>query len=256
MIDLHVHTNHSCDSIVKIEEYCEKAIQIGLKYICFTDHVDFNKTDCGYGYYNASRFFNEFNNAKEKFSGKLNILSGIEFAEPHIYKKEFDKYRKLPYDFLLGSIHYWIEDMFPSEMIKNNIPVETAFEKYWEEVYKAVTYGGFDSIAHIDFPKRYYKKRIWERDQIYDIFKEMVKNDIALEINTSSLRSGLSETMPDKEFLKIYEDAGGIKITIGADTHLIEDLSAGYDYASSLITGKLKSVVYINREPKFESELF
>lgn len=45
MIDLHVHTHHSCDSEVKFEEYCEKATQIGLKYICFTDHIDFNKAD-------------------------------------------------------------------------------------------------------------------------------------------------------------------------------------------------------------------
>jgi len=86
MIDLHVHTHHSCDSKVEIEEYCEKAIQLGLKYICFTDHVDFNKADYGYGYYDASKFFSEFNKAKDKYSGKLNILSGIEFAEPHIHK--------------------------------------------------------------------------------------------------------------------------------------------------------------------------
>jgi len=77
----------------------------------------------------------------------------------------------------------------------------------------------------------------------------MVKNDIALEINTSTLRKGFSETMPGKEFLNIYEDAGGIKVTVGADTHLADDLSAGCDYAGSLITGRLKSVVYIARKP-------
>lgn len=79
----------------------------------------------------------------------------------------------------------------------------------------------------------------------------MVKNDIALEINTSSLRKGLSETMPGRDLLKIYEDAGGIKVTIGGDTHLADDLSAGYAYASSLVTGRLKSVVYIGRKPVF-----
>ena len=255
MVDLHVHTHHSCDSEVKIEEYCEKAIQLGLKYICFTDHVDFNKNDSGYGYYNAGKFFDEYSKAKDKFSDKLNILSGIEFAEPHIYKKEFDEFRKLPYDFILGSVHYWINDMFPDELARNNFPAEAAFEKYWEEVYKAVSYGGFDAIAHFDFPKRYYKKCIWEREQIYDIFREMVKNSISLEINTSTLRKGLSETMPGKEFLKLYEDAGGIYVTIGADTHLADDLSAGYDFASSLVTGRLKSVVYIGRKPKLISKI-
>lgn len=41
--------------------------------------------------------------------------------------------------------------MFPSELVKADIPVEIIFDKYWEEVCKAVSYGGFDSTAHIDF---------------------------------------------------------------------------------------------------------
>lgn len=256
MIDLHVHTQYSCDSTVRIDEYCKKALQIGIKCICFTDHIDFNKADDGYGYYDANKFFKEFNTAKEKYSDKLMILSGIEFAEPHIYRKEFDKCQKLPYDFILGSIHFWIDNMFPSQMIKNNFPIDVSFERYWKEVYKAVEYGGFDSIAHIDFPKRYYKECIWSKTQMYDIFNVMVTNNIALEINTSSLRKGLTKCMPDKEFLEIYEDVGGVKVTIGADTHTVEELAAGYEYAKSIITAKLKSIIFIKRIARYEDELF
>lgn len=256
MIDLHVHTQHSCDSNVSIDEYCKKALQIDLKCICFTDHIDFNKADDGYGYYDANKFFNEFNTAKEKYSDTLMILSGIEFGEPHIYRKEFDEFRKLPYDFILGTIHFWIDNLFPSKMIKNNFPIDVAFDRYWEEVYKIVEYGGFDSFAHIDFPKRYYKECIWSKLQIRNIFKVMVKNNIALEINTSSLRKGLTESMPDKEFLEIYEDVGGVTITIGADTHTVEELAADYEYAKSIITPKLKSVIFIKRIAEFEDELF
>jgi len=254
MIDLHVHTHHSCDSKTSIDEYCKKAIEVGIKCICFTDHIDFNKADYGYGYYDIDKFFREFNIASDEYSDKLKILSGIEFAEPHIYKKEFDEFRKLPYDFILGSIHFWIDDMFPSQMIKKNYPVDVAFERYWEEVYKAVSYGGFDSMAHIDFPKRYYKSCIWSKPQIHDILSAMVKNDIALEINTSSLRKGLDETMPGKEFLEIYKEVGGVKVTLGADTHCTEELASGYEYANSLILQGLKSTIYINRESKFLDE--
>ena len=42
MIDLHVHTHHSCDSTASMDKYCKKAIRNGVKYICFTDRVDFN----------------------------------------------------------------------------------------------------------------------------------------------------------------------------------------------------------------------
>ncbi|MFP4661759.1 MAG: histidinol-phosphatase HisJ family protein [Halanaerobiales bacterium] len=255
MIDLHVHTHHSCDSLVSIDKYCKKAIDMGVRYICFTDHIDFNTTDEGFGYYNKDKFFDEFNIAKEKYDDKLTILSGIEFSEPHIYREEFEEFSQYPYDFILGSIHFWVNDMFPSELIKANYPIEDAFKRYWEEVYKAVTIGGFDSLAHIDFPKRYYQESLWEKSEMEDIFKAMVENNIALEINTSSMRKGLAESMPDKDLLDIYSYAGGIMITLGADTHLLNDLAADYDYARSLITGNLRSTVFIERKANYLDEL-
>lgn len=249
MIDLHVHTHHSCDSRVTMEEYCQEALARGVHTLCFTDHLDFNPVDDGFQYYHADKFFDEFERARDKYSDKLSVLCGIEFAEPHVYRKEFEHYSRLPYDFILGSIHFWMLDMFPSQLVKTDIPIETVFEKYWEEVYKAVSYGGFDAMAHFDFPKRYYPNCIWSRKQIKDIFMQMVKNEIALEINTSSLRKGLTESMPDTELLAIYKEAGGTKTTIGADTHRAEDLSANYDHAIALVKQPLKNIVYIQRKP-------
>ncbi|HLV10785.1 MAG TPA: PHP domain-containing protein [Halanaerobiales bacterium] len=173
-----------------------------------------------------------------------------------MFSKEAITRESEPYDFILGSVHFWIDNMFPSQMVENNFPVDIAFERYWEEVYKAVECGGFDAIAHIDFPKRYYKKSILSEVQMRDIFKVMVANNIALEINTSSLRKGLKESMPDKDFLKLYKDTGGIKVTLGSDAHRVKDLASGYNYARAIIMEKLNSTVFINRRPKFEDELW
>ena len=40
LFDCHVHPDFSLDASGTIEEYCEKALQIGLKGICFTSHFD------------------------------------------------------------------------------------------------------------------------------------------------------------------------------------------------------------------------
>ena len=95
---MHIHTKHSCDSAVDLETYCLKAIREGVGIICFTDHVDSNPNDVGYEYYNAEKYFNEFNMAKEKYGKKLTILSGIEFAEPHAYPEILSYYASLDYD--------------------------------------------------------------------------------------------------------------------------------------------------------------
>ena len=40
-IDYHLHTNYSDDSIYEMEALVKDAIELGLKEICFTDHVDY-----------------------------------------------------------------------------------------------------------------------------------------------------------------------------------------------------------------------
>ncbi|MGB7366155.1 PHP domain-containing protein, partial [Carnobacterium jeotgali] len=39
--DYHVHSDYSDDSWYLMEDVVKDAIQLGLKEICFTDHVDY-----------------------------------------------------------------------------------------------------------------------------------------------------------------------------------------------------------------------
>mgnify|MGYP000802132683 CR=1 FL=1 len=41
LADYHVHTEFSNDSIYPMEEVVKDAILLGIKDICFTDHVDY-----------------------------------------------------------------------------------------------------------------------------------------------------------------------------------------------------------------------
>jgi len=233
--DMHIHTKYSCDSPIGLEAYCLKAIREGIGIICFTDHVDSNPNDVGYGFYNAEKYFNEFDIVKEKYGRELTILSGIEFAEPHTYPEILSRYSSFNYDYIMSTIHFWYENMYPSAMLDAGISTKICYEYYWEEVLKAVVAGGFDCLGHMDFPKRYYKQLVFDQDKIAEIFSEMVGKNISLEINTSTLRQNLAETMPDKELLSIYRDCGGRYVTTGSDTHIPDDLSYGYEYVKKLI---------------------
>jgi histidinol-phosphatase (PHP family) len=79
----------------------------------------------------------------------------------------------------------------------------------------------------------------------------MLKKNIVLEINTSSIRKGISEPMPGEEILKIYKQCGGEYVTIGSDAHEKEHLFADYSTAQNLIEKLgLKQVVFIKRQMK------
>lgn len=255
--DMHVHTHHSCDSDATMESYCMKARAEGVSTVCFTDHVDYNPADSGYGFYRPVAYFDEFNRVRDKYAGSVTLLAGLEFAEPHAYRAEFEELLKLPYDFVIGSVHYWYRDMFPSEMIKLNIPIEASCREYWKKIRDAVSYGGFDSLGHIDFPKRYFGRMPYDDGLIEEAFAAMVRNGICLEINTSSLRKGLDETMPGRLLLERYAASGGCRVTLGADAHSPDDLAAGHADAARLAGECGLSVVFFKeRQPLIISQIF
>lgn len=248
MRDMHIHTEFSCDSDAKMEDYIEKAKTSGIGTICFTDHVDLNINDYGYNYYSADRFWRQFNEIKNNVDVPVEILAGIEFGEPHLYEKNLKELTKYPYDFVIGSIH-WIGDMFPCQKVKEQYSAKEFYTLYWQEVLKTVQTGGFDALGHIDFPKRYYGEIYYEETVINEIFRNLFDKDLVIEINTSSLRKGHAQTMPGKELLEIYKANGGKYVTIGSDAHVVEDIGADYTTAKSLLEEVgLQEVIYRQRK--------
>jgi len=250
--DVHVHTKHSCDSQAELEAYCVRAIETNVYTLCFTDHVDHNPNDDGLGFYNPEAFFRDFQRVKEKYQDRLTLLCGMEFAEPHRYPDELARFAALPYDFILGSVHFWYKDMFPSQLVKTGVPVELCYARYWDVVLAAVQAGGFDSLAHIDFPKRYYKQLIIDKEKLHEICSAMVENQICMEINTSTLRKNMPEPMPGRDILAIYRSCGGRYVTVGSDAHHPDELAAGRAQARELIDHfGLEEVIFVQRQMSF-----
>ena len=120
---------------------------------------------------------------------------------------------------------------------------------YFREVYCAVRHGGFQSLGHLDFPKRYFGKSPLDTGLMEDIFRLMAEREILLEINTSALRKGLREPMPSRELLRMYRDAGNRDVTIGSDAHFVEDLAADNQVAQALIQELgLREVVFLQKQ--------
>lgn len=227
--DLHIHTSISEDSTENFENYCKRALALGVDCICYTDHIDNNPMDLGYGFYRSDRYFDGVEAMRQKYSDRLIILAGAEFSEPHVYPREFDACRARPYDFIIGSVHYWYKDLFPSVMVQKGVSLEDCYAHYWEEIRRAVAFGGFDALGHMDFPKRYYRGLLYDEACVAEIFSLMVRNGIVPEVNTSSLRKGLDTAMPDERFLQIYAACGGKYYTTGSDAHFACDLYADID---------------------------
>ena len=105
--DYHVHSSFSFDSEESPRAIVEKAIALGMKQICFTDHQDFNWPIEGESpYIDFPKYFEALNSLRNEYSSKINILKGVELG---LTSDNFSLCHKLldsyVFDFVIGSCH-------------------------------------------------------------------------------------------------------------------------------------------------------
>lgn len=247
--DMHLHTTFSCDASATMEDHVRNAIVMGLTHVCFTDHFDANPADEGYGYYRTDAYLDETARLQDLYGEHIRILRGLEFAEPHRHPAEFEKMTTYPYDFILGSVH-WLGDFFVLDKTRvSEFEPEALEALYYAESEAMTAYGGFDAVAHLDYLRRATGREVWPEDVLRRVFGNMVKNSIALEINTQHVRRGLGNAFPPPALARLYAECGGTRITFGSDGHHPPDTASGIAETSPTymeIPG-LVSGVYIGR---------
>ncbi len=246
--DSHTHSSFSFDAEVPMEDMVKGAVKKNINVITFTDHCDV------IGIYDEKKFESvleeeipksvaESKRLKEVYSDKIKVLTGVELGEPtHSPEKTKVALGLGDYDFILASTHEVRdrEDFYFLEYNENNI--DTLLTEYFNEQLEVVKWNGFDSLAHFDYPARYIAERTDIKldyskynDVIDEILSTLIKNNKALEINTSTITKPLSRPMPDKNILKRYKELGGYLITLGSDAHTVEALSQDFDKAFEIL---------------------
>ncbi|KGM44568.1 histidinol-phosphatase HisJ family protein [Neobacillus niacini] len=238
LMDYHHHTNHSFDSTASMVEVCKRAIENGIIEICFTEHFSVNPLAPTYGHMVFEKYLDEIRACQEQFNSQLTIKAGIELCEPHLLKNQYDEIlQPLNLDFILGSVHN-LNNQKLRLALKEDHP--TAYKRYFNELYQMVSTADIDIIAHFDLMKRYaYKEHglyVFQehREKFEQILKKAIDRNIGMEINTSGLRTGLKQTLPSIEIIQLYKELGGEILTIGSDSHTVEDVGANIAAAYEL----------------------
>ena len=236
MFDYHVHTEFSVDCKVPMVDSCRAAIAADVTEIAFTDHVDSQLSDMGYGYYRAEDYFRSLESARAEFGDRLTVLAGAEVdfhtdtaADVERFMAQYGR----EYDFVIGSVHYGAGGAIIFPEVFGGRTLDDVFLPYFDQVEAAVATGWFDSIGHLDIPKRYAPRthRTYDplvyRDRLNEVFATMIEKGVAFEINTSGLRQAPKTSMPGPAVVRWYAEAGGKRITTGTDSHAAQTVGAG-----------------------------
>lgn len=239
-IDLHMHTSSSFDGNYSAAMMCESAIENGLATIAITDHFDVDFFERHNLDFRQKSSYEDICFVKDILSDKIRILRGIEMGQPTydlaLTEKSLARYE---YDFVIGSIHNPRNqpdygDFDYAALAQDEI--YAMLDNYFEEELMLAKWNGFDTFAHLTYPMRYIvqagrKDIVLDRynDITDEIFKVLVANGKALEINTSGLRQPIGKTMPTENYVKRFKDLGGEFLTLGSDAHFTEHVGAGID---------------------------
>lgn len=265
LCDLHIHSNNSFDAESSVNEICESAVKRSLYAIAITDHCEapdiIKGEDCEYGCFDKliPNSIKEAQLAKAKYNEKLKVLCGIELGEPMHDKSCTQKALSYgEYDFILASVHNLrnMEDFYFLDYTK--LDINELLEKYFDELIETASFEYFDSLAHLTYPLRYILAQTGKlpdlsifSEQIDTIYKILIENNKALEINVSGLFKELKTTLPDLELVRRFKELGGKYITIGTDSHNADSVGKGIKEGIEVAkkAGFKQYTIYENHKP-------
>jgi histidinol-phosphatase (PHP family) len=237
--DYHVHTEWSYDAPRgSMEKSCERALELGLPAIAFTDHADFVTVNPGQYCVDIGGYLEAVERCRSRFKG-LRIVTGVELGEPHWFPEETRSVLAAGrLDQVLGSVHCVRIDgqILDASQLKTSPAVDPkAFtESFYAETLAMLEAGQpFGTLAHIDYPKRYwpdYREADFE-EQLRGILAEAARREIVLEVNTT--RGNV--LCPSQTVLRWWRDAGGEAVSFGSDAHDPARVAAGFEQAARMV---------------------
>jgi len=243
MLDGHVHTvycGHACGTM---EDYVLAAVGRGLSGIVFLEHLE-----VGIDYPHRTwltpedfvRFRNEARALRERFSGRIEVMAGIEAGWNPERGEEIAALAAgggwdrvgLSFHFLeIGGNHYNLVSRqdFNLEAFAR-LGAERVLDRYFDGLEAALETVRADTLCHLDAPLRYLPGVDIEKshgNRLLRILEKIRSLGVALEVNCSGfpLRR---EPFPSFSLLRTARDMG-IPFTLGSDAHRPEDVGRGFD---------------------------
>ena len=251
-IDLHNHTTRCNHATGTVDEYIQKAINLGIDIYGFSEHapMDFDKK-YRISFEEMSSYESEIVQAKERYKDSIDIRLGyeVDFLPEYID----DRVLNAKVDYLIGSVHFLDKWGFDNpEFIGQwqSRDIDDIYKEYFEAISAMAKSGIFDIVGHFDLIKVFkFLPKADIKILAKDALREIKKADMILEINSAGVRKPIGEAYPSKSILELAYEMD-IPITFGSDAHSVEQVGFAYEIVLSMAKeiGYSKAVTFKNRD--------
>ena len=241
MIDYHLHTPLCNHAEGELEAYILQAIKLGLKDICFLDHLTIS--DAGKHLSMPPEqvpfYFKAVRQAGVKYQELIEVKVGLEIDFNPEHAAEVEEIAG-SHDFdVIGSSLHFFDDVdvvrHKAAWYRGEGNTDEVYARYYDLIQEMLTYDYFDVICHFDLIKKSKRRPSISLDkQVDDILTVMKKKNIAVEINSSGYNHRTQEAYPAPEIIDRCVELG-VGLTLGSDAHRPEEVGRYYDRVLPLL---------------------
>jgi histidinol-phosphatase (PHP family) len=259
--DNHVHSEYSWDAFQgAMEASCERAVEIGLPSIAFTEHADFSVSTLPSAFrlpkqwepytehhddgrrvltppdIDLTGYLATLERCRDRFP-QLRILSGVELSEAHWHPERTAQLLKRGrFDRVLASLHTASlrdEDYTDVSWSLEASDPSAVYRAYLAEAVRLIEeFDGFEVLTHIDYPVRY-----WPHERVPFELSEF-ETDIRLVLRTLARADKIMEfntRVPlDPRVVGWWREEGGKGVSFASDAHLPEAVGHGFKEAAEV----------------------
>ncbi|QFP75928.1 histidinol-phosphatase HisJ family protein [Deinococcus sp. AJ005] len=242
LFDSHLHTPLCGHATGTPREYAQAALDAGLAGLCFTDHCPMP------AWYDApwrmrldqlQEYVDEVRAVQADFAGRLDVRLGLE-ADFHPGTERFVEglLSAHDWDYVIGSVHYigaWGFDNpeFVAEYEARDLA--GLYGDYYALIEGAARSGLFDSIGHLDLPKKFGHRDLGGA-AVLRALEAIAEAGLALDFNTAGWRKPVAEAYPSPDLVGEAVKRG-IPFVLGSDAHQPGEVGYRFGDAAALIAG-------------------
>ena len=265
IVDCHVHSDFSPDSVVPARTLVQEARNKGLGGITLTDHIDFDYPNKPGAHVFDPQERSSTLSALQKEFPDIKILQGIELGfQPQVIEKSSKLIRENFFDLVINSTHVIDSIDVCRRPLNAAWTQEQVYHRYLTAVYASVRdFDDFDVVGHIGFITRYvsyqdpsltYKDH---RDILDTILTTVIEKGKGIEVNTAGYSYKLDTPHPGYDILQRYKELGGTILTLGSDAHTTQQIGDHFNFVlEKLVTLGFKHICHFEkRKPVFSKAL-
>ena len=257
--NFHTHTTF-CDGRSSAEEMVLSAIEKGFDALGFSSHSMYPFSSSWHIPVNSfSDYCSEIGRLKEKYRDRIQIFLGFEadYIPGFTLPDKTSVYKDFSPDFLLGSVHYLVNDEGNftlddrTEAVRQglldfyckngdwkSLNSHAVVHDYFDAQRQMLKKGNFDIWGHADLI-RIRNQTLHFFDENDDFYREELKltaqtaakSNVICEINTGAIARGKMDSLyPSDYFLSLLYERG-VPVCINSDAHDAKNLDAAFDRA-------------------------